>query len=344
MKIDPTLPTLIEKEPTEIGHGAFGIVYKVTIASKQYALKQITIDNSPNELNKLMNGEVIAYNIISQLVCDIKNTLFCKLICAYVDFTSNNIYVLMEYCGNALYKTTIHYKPSIQYYVYKWLLNTANGLKCMHDNNYAHLDIKPDNIVIDDKYESKLIDFGLIFKFTEDPKDILKGTTDYMPIDIFNTFIEARETTKIYNEHAKTNAKERDVYSLGMSFIECAFNLKHHDTYIAYSIIDQKLNILYGILRHVPSDDMLKSITNRTPLTQTITLNIIDSRIKKTSEHPLNGSPHAQLFKYIFQIHNEYPIFRRMIQQKKEDRCTIDDVILECETKLETLVHGIKDQ
>jgi hypothetical protein len=341
LKIDPTLPTLIETGGAiPIGQGGFGIVYKVTINGKQYALKQINVSRH-KPLDELMNGEVIAYNTISQLMCDTENKLFCKLIRAYVDFTSYKIYVLMEYCGNALHKMTIQYKPSIQYYVYKWLLNIAKGVKCMHQNEYAHLDIKPDNIVIDDKYKSKIIDFGLIFKFNEDPKHILGGTADYMPIDmlikyvILNTRTSTYETRKTYettkqtyNDDAKTSAEKWDVYSLGISFIECAFAIKHHATYIKISDIPANFDILYGILRHGPID-----VSTNGPI---IVLDIINDRVSVPHNYTLENEL-LQLCQYISQIHDDYPIFRRMIEQKKEYRCTIDEVISACEEALQTL-------
>ena len=44
---------------------------------------------------------------------------------------------------------------------WKWMIHLIKGLKLLHDNNVVHLDIKADNIVIDEDLKPKFIDFGL---------------------------------------------------------------------------------------------------------------------------------------------------------------------------------------
>lgn len=79
----------------------------------------------------------------------------------------------MEYCGKSLH-FILHYRyqrrsPLPLSLVLGWFLNIAKGIKCMHENGYVHLDIKPNNITIYDTPDqedltdskSKLIDFGL---------------------------------------------------------------------------------------------------------------------------------------------------------------------------------------
>ena len=59
------------------------------------------------------------------------------------------------------------------------------GLHFMHHScGLAHLDIKLENIVLDDKYMLKLIDFAYTDSIHEDLK-IFRGTETYMAPEIF---------------------------------------------------------------------------------------------------------------------------------------------------------------
>jgi serine/threonine protein kinase len=67
-------------------------------------------------------------------------------------------------------------------------LRILNGMEEMHSKAIAHLDIKPDNVVIGKNFEVKLIDFGhcrLIKNVATDRlKDFNVGTPSYMPPEL----------------------------------------------------------------------------------------------------------------------------------------------------------------
>jgi serine/threonine protein kinase len=206
----------------------------------------------------------------------------------------------MEYCGSNLYDTVTKSKfttEEIKPNVYKWLINTAKGLQCMHNSKYAHLDIKPDNIVIDEQQESKLIDFGLIFDFTKNTDINTNGTLDYMPFERL--------------DNNATDAEKCDVYSLGITFIECAFALHYPNRYkhiYQGTNLPTVLNTFYGILRaeHV--------VLQSTP--PTLTLLIIDNdhfelsgwKIYKINKNFLHEYTLRDLYMDIMTIHTNYPI------------------------------------
>ena len=273
----------------------------------------------------------------------------------------------MEYCGNSLQKTMIthhDFSEQIESYIYKWLLNTAKGLQCMHSANYAHLDIKPANIVIDTHtQESKLIDFGLIFNFpvhTSAYKLPFAGTPNYMSPEI----IKRSEVSSV---------QKCDVYSLGITFIECAFAFHYNHRYNECKNNKKSSSLSYlmqDIFRYVPpvesqSESKLESLTllpvieNKsgyltiiaqkhpigtivyTKKADTDTENAdtdtkkadTDTKKADTDTETINYTL-GDLYRDILDIHEKYPILRRMIIEDHNGRCTIDDVISACKTKL----------
>ena len=339
-KINYNLPTLYDNLPQKdvvpLGTGSFGAVYKVEIDGKKYALKVITKEHNIENIPSIMNGEVIAYNTISQLVCDNDNKSFCKFISTYLDFSNNHIYVLMEYCGislqNNMYNRSITDVSPL--HIYKWLLHIAEGLQCMHKNKYAHLDIKPDNIVLDENLNSKLIDFGLTFNYLNpDYQSQLNsvGTRDFMSPEMINRSV--------------LSVEKCDVYSLGITFIECAFALHYRDVYIDCFKKDASLSLLTSLLRYIPLEDELK-LSPQIPVTLTLSLPVTNSdgniaindityKISDTiTTYHRQNTPFKynlkDLYLKIIDIHKNYPLFREMIKINPLDRCDINHIIAEC--------------
>jgi serine/threonine protein kinase len=83
------------------------------------------------------------------------------------------------------------------------------GLKCMHEHNMVHLDIKPDNLLMKEG-EVKVADLGLcritrIKRWT----DLDEGDSRYLAREVLN-----------YNQGV--DLKKSDIYSLGMSIFQGA--------------------------------------------------------------------------------------------------------------------------
>lgn len=340
-KINPDLSSFITDKSIILGEGVFGKVYEVFIDGKKYALK---VTNEATK--KLINQEITQYNTISELVCTDQTTdSFCSFISAYYDSSQRKIYILMEYCGNSLYDVIMSKIKSggdidklitenTKKNIYTWLLNIAKGLKCMHKNEYAHLDIKPNNIVLDENLNSKLIDFGLTFNYLNpDYQSQLNsvGTRDFMSPEMINRSV--------------LSVEKCDVYSLGITFIECAFALHYRDVYIDCFKKDASLSLLTSLLRYIPLEDELK-LSPQIPVTLTLSLPVTNSdgniaindityKISDTiTTYHRQNTPFKynlkDLYLKIIDIHKNYPLFREMIKINPLDRCDINHIIAEC--------------
>ena len=92
-----------------------------------------------------------------------------------------------------------------------------NGLKYIHNNKVVHLDIKPENIVIDEYLNIKLINFSLSSDYSKAKFNKIKihfvGTSNYIAPEILShKAIDLKDLNKV------------DLYSLGVTIFKLAFN------------------------------------------------------------------------------------------------------------------------
>lgn len=113
-------------------------------------------------------------------------------------------------------------------------LECSKALNFIHKCGYVHLDVKPDNFLInfreDGSFQIKIIDFGNFHKIGDNIKEA-KGTPAYMNKLILSNF--EKNYTPIY-----------DIYSLGLTFINIYFAIIH-DLPINLLIKDRCLRLFY---------------------------------------------------------------------------------------------------
>ena len=330
-KINPDLSSFITDKSIILGEGVFGKVYEVFIDGKKYALK---VTNEATK--KLINQEITQYNTISELVCTDQTTdSFCSFISAYYDSSQRKIYILMEYCGNSLYDVIMSKIKSggdidklitenTKKNIYTWLLNIAKGLKCMHKNEYAHLDIKPNNIVLDENLNSKLIDFGLILHIN-DENISSRGSIYYLPPEMI--VVDFVSYVNIKGE----GLLKCDIYSLGITFIECIYALTHPDIY--KNTWD---SIVFNSILRLDPKEKIEGDPKK------IRLLLIEpdkkETVKVTMTKKLKELYTIQtLYDNIIDIHAKYPLFQDMIKINPNERCSIDDIITKCVNELAQL-------
>ena len=145
-----------------LGSGGFGITYLGTKNDKDYVIKQIQItkDNTKSLLNEVEILKRIKKNkCVSQLLCYHDSFINVdKGTLNIVTKSFKNAITLREYIDNLIINEVfLPYEDII-----KIFSNLLNGLQHLHKIGIAHGDVKPENILIEQKYLNiQYIDFGL---------------------------------------------------------------------------------------------------------------------------------------------------------------------------------------
>jgi len=197
---------LIEK----IGSGAYGNVYKAI--DKNSNIVCLKIINIKKDYNINYDSEYIFYKNFS-------SNKHNNIITIYDVFIENNkLYVVMEYINGLdliSYLENNDSKLELKECL-DIILKIIDGLIFLHNNGIVHKDIKPENILIDNNKNIKIIDFGLSYylNYKNFDKSYQTGTIYYMSPEIFNLYLMNKCNQDKKFELYKTN----DIWSLGILF------------------------------------------------------------------------------------------------------------------------------
>ncbi|KAM3136682.1 hypothetical protein pb186bvf_011127 [Paramecium bursaria] len=190
----------------KIGEGSFGQVHKATWHNQTVAIKQV--DNQESweiDIMKMMDHP----NIV-KYIYEITNL--------------NHIYLIMEFIDGVTLKDI---RPKNELEVAQILKQILNALKYMHSLGVVHRDLKPTNILINNKNQVKIIDFGLSY-YSKNCKSLYDkcGTLFYMApeqilsqsyskqVDIWSTGIILYTLLVGYHPY-KHYSKEEFLYNIG---------------------------------------------------------------------------------------------------------------------------------
>jgi len=226
----------------ELGRGTFGVTYLGLDkkSGRKIAVKTIDINKSTQ-----LGGDIHSIAEEVQILANLSSEPNCNkyIACYYSSFQSTlddipTIFILSEYIDGGSLTSFINkfngnMQPSIMWPLFLQLLF---GLKVIHDRNYAHRDIKPDNILITSDYTIKYIDFGLACN--NNCSDGF-GTVLYMPPEFFTDL----------KEDSLEGSKAHDIWSTGIVFYEMANGV------LPFPIQDNNGQLL-------PNDDIFENIVN----------------------------------------------------------------------------------
>ena len=148
--------TIYEYEPLSvIGCGAFG---EVRVCRNKITKEIVAI-------KKMKKDEMIKQNQLMHIrtekeILTVKNPWIINLKASFQD--AYYLYLVMDFCGggdfmNLLIKREIINENDSRFYITEMIL----AVDAVHKLNCIHRDLKPDNILIDNKGHLKLSDFGL---------------------------------------------------------------------------------------------------------------------------------------------------------------------------------------
>lgn len=196
-----------------IGYGGESHVYKSLIKNvKRPVSLKVIYNNKKHYKNskeieiadKLKNKNVIKFFGMK----NIKNANFnCDcIVMEYSKFGNIRQFQRNFIKRNNMSESTLCYFASL----------ILKGLKYCHMSKIAHYDIKPQNIIIDEALNLKLIDFSISINFKDKNKIKLpnQGTEHYRAPEVLNSeIIDTKDLEKV------------DLYSLGVMLFNLAFGI-----------------------------------------------------------------------------------------------------------------------
>ena len=205
----------------KLGEGSFGGVYEIhrTLPDgrvEKAALKKLTVPKDNSEIRELysqsfskenitahykdqMQGLVNEYTLTQELN-GCRNVVACHDVqCVqHTDGIGWDIYIRMELLKPLKHVLSADYQEMA---VLKLGLSLCNALLACQEHHIVHRDIKPENILVSDRGEFKLGDFGIAKVSEKTATGTMTGTMGYMAPEVANRW------------HYGAQA---DIYSLGM--------------------------------------------------------------------------------------------------------------------------------
>ena len=205
----------------KIGEGSFGGVYEIhrTLPDgrvEKAALKKLTVPKDNSEIRELYSQSFSKENItahykdqmrelvneytLTQELNSCKNVVACHDVqCVqHADGIGWDIYIRMELLKPLKLVLSADYQEMA---VLKLGLSLCNALLACQEHHIVHRDIKPENILVSDRGEFKLGDFGIAKVSEKTATGTMTGTMGYMAPEVANRW------------HYGAQA---DIYSLGM--------------------------------------------------------------------------------------------------------------------------------
>ncbi|XP_010269845.1 PREDICTED: serine/threonine-protein kinase tricorner-like isoform X2 [Nelumbo nucifera] len=141
---------------TIIGKGAFGEVRlcRAKSTGEIFAMKKL------KKSEMLSRGQVEHVRSERNLLAEVDSRCIVKLFYSFQD--SDFLYLIMEYLPGGDFMTLLMRKDVLSEDVSRfYIAESILAIHSIHQHNYVHRDIKPDNLLLDKNGHVKLSDFGL---------------------------------------------------------------------------------------------------------------------------------------------------------------------------------------
>lgn len=141
---------------TCIGKGAFGEVRlcRAKSTGEIYAMKKL------KKSEMLSRGQVEHVRSERNLLAEVDSRCIVKLFYSFQD--SDSLYLIMEYLPGGDIMTLLMREDILSEDIARfYIAESVLAIHSIHQHNYVHRDIKPDNLILDRNGHLKLSDFGL---------------------------------------------------------------------------------------------------------------------------------------------------------------------------------------
>lgn len=204
-----------------LGQGGFGITYLARqtslqrlVAIKEFFIKDFCVhDDATLTMKTRMTGNnSIVSRFKNKFVKEARN--LAKLnhthIVSIIDVFEENgtVYYAMPYLsGGSLQDYVSRHGALSEQEAMKYIKQVANALKYMHEEKHiCHFDVKPSNILLDNKGNAVLIDFGISKNYDSTGRE-----TTTTPLGISEGYSPIEQ----YQQNVEEFSPESDVYALG---------------------------------------------------------------------------------------------------------------------------------
>ena len=159
-----------------LGQGGFGITYLAEHVSvhKRVAIKELFIASQGQAVNGRSGNNVTVTNAVNQVLFDKHKEKFKKeasrlatlrhknLVRVYEWFEENGtVYYVMDFIEGETLRDKLNREGVLpESLVMNYLQQLLSALQVVHEKDIWHLDIKPENIMVDSNNHVYLIDFG----------------------------------------------------------------------------------------------------------------------------------------------------------------------------------------
>lgn len=211
-----------------LGQGGFGITYLGVqsgldrkVAIKEFFIREMCErDDSTNHVTLGTEGSRETVDMYRQKflkearsIAQLNHPNIVRIIDVFEE--NGTAYYVVEYAEGGSLKDKVKEKGSLSEAVAtRYIIQVAEALDYIHQRNMNHLDVKPGNIMLNEKDETLLIDFGLSKQY-----DASSGSqTSSTPVGISEGYAPMEQYKK---GGVSVFSPETDIYALGATF----FNL-----------------------------------------------------------------------------------------------------------------------
>ncbi|XP_066936540.1 uncharacterized protein [Clytia hemisphaerica] len=203
---------------SKLDKGAFGDVYKVEDARKHvFALRKMTPEHYLNTKNNSASNDKLYQDVVGNLLYTMSCLKHPHIVQLYAfDFESTSTLLVMEFCPGGNLNNRLR-DPVNMKQKFDWMSQLLEAMTYLHNNNFVHRNFKPENVLLGNRGQAKMADFGLARPFlTRD----LKNNEDYLS-EYEDMFMDKYAGTMYWiapEVFDRKYTEKADIFSLGVIF------------------------------------------------------------------------------------------------------------------------------